>query len=96
MRLNIVSKPKMTMTKDKVASDDAVAEQVVLVRDGAIVHVPQVAARYKPSLVGPHARRAIHLKTALALDSTRRHRRYSWAPTKSLNEQMSAYGTFRT
>jgi hypothetical protein len=65
-----------------------------LVRDGAIVHVPQVAARYKPSLVGPHPRRATHLKTALALDSTRRHRRYSCAPTKSLNEQISAYGTF--
>ena len=43
MRLNIVSNPKMTTTKDKVASAAAVAEQIVLVRDSAIVHPPQVA-----------------------------------------------------
>jgi len=39
MQLIAVSKPKMTTTKDMVASGATVAEQVVLFRDGAIAQV---------------------------------------------------------
>jgi hypothetical protein len=46
-RWNVVSNPKMTTTKDKAAYVATVAEQVVLARDGGIIHVPQVAARHK-------------------------------------------------
>jgi hypothetical protein len=38
MLLIAVSNPRMTTTKDKVALAAMVAEQVVLFRDGAIIH----------------------------------------------------------